>query len=164
MPVALCNTALFRLFFIENVINYRETDNSREESCMQRIIDFLNEAGCYFLATAAKDGVSIRPFGSNLLFEGRLYMCTGDFKEVYKQLQENPRIAIAALGEEGKWLRITGEVVFDTRPEPVEAMYALSPSLRELYDENERKLQVCYIENGRAQFYTADGEEEEFEF
>ena len=131
---------------------------------MQRIIDFLNDAGCYFLATAAGDDVSVRPFGSNLLFEGRLYMCTGDFKDVYKQLCANPKIAIAALGEEGKWLRITGNIVFDTRPEPVEAMYRLIPSLKELYDEKERKLQVCYIENGCAQFYSADGEEEEFEF
>lgn len=131
---------------------------------MQRIIDFLNDAGCYFLATLDGETPQIRPFGSNLLFEGRLYMCMGDFKDVYKQLQANTRIAIAALGADGNWIRISGEAVFDDRPEPVEAMYELLPSLHELYDEQERKLQVCYIKNGHAIFNTADGEQEEFDF
>ena len=149
---------------MKNVIKYMQHKTGSKGDIMQRIIDFLNDAGCYFLATAVGDGVSVRPFGSNLLFEGRLYMCMGDFKDVYKQLQANPKIAIAALGDEGKWLRITGDVVFDTRPEPVEAMYRLIPSLKELYDEEERKLQVCYIDNGYAQFYSADGEEEDFAF
>jgi uncharacterized pyridoxamine 5'-phosphate oxidase family protein len=131
---------------------------------MQRIIDFLNDAGCYFLATADGNVPFIRPFGSNLLFEGKLYMCMGDFKDVYRQLQANPNIAIAALGEEGRWLRISGEVVFDDRPEPVEAMYKLIPTLHQLYDEQGRDLKVCYITNGRAQFNTADGDVEEVEF
>ena len=131
---------------------------------MQRIIDFLNEAGCYFLATVDGDLPCIRPFGSNMLFEGRLYLCTGDFKDVFCQLTDNPKISIAAMGSNGNWLRITGEVVFDDRPEPVAAMYKLIPALHKLYDDQGRELKVCYIENGRAQFNLSDGAQEEIEF
>lgn len=131
---------------------------------MQRIIDFLNEAGCYFLATADGNLPCIRPFGSNLLFEGRLYMCMGDFKSVYRQLRANPKVAIAAIGSDGNWLRITGEVVFDDRPEPAAAMYTLIPALHKLYSDQGRELRMCYIKNGRAQFHLAEGVQEEIEF
>ena len=131
---------------------------------MQRIFDFLIEAGFYFLATVEGDSPRIRPFGSQLLFEGRLYVCMGDFKDVYRQLMENPRIAIGAIGAEGKWMRMTGELVFDERAEPQQAMYEAIPSLHEIYDEQGRDLKLAYINNGHVQFHETPGLIEEFDF
>jgi len=131
---------------------------------MQRILDFLQQAGFYFLATVEGDAPRIRPFGSSILYDGRLYICMGDFKKVYAQLMANPKVAIGAMGAEGKWMRLTGELVFDDSPEPKEAMYEALPSLHEIYDGQDYELKLAWVANGHAEFCGVPGETEEFDF
>jgi uncharacterized pyridoxamine 5'-phosphate oxidase family protein len=131
---------------------------------MQRILEFLEQAGYYFLATVEGDSPRIRPFGSYLIYDRHLYVCMGDFKDVYRQLMANPKIAIGAIGNDGEWMRITGELVFDDRTEPQQAMYEALPSLHELYDEKGRELKVAYIRSGHVQFYGNPGQSVEYDF
>ena len=58
---------------------------------MERICNFLKEAGVYYLATIDGDQPRVRPFGTALLYEGKLYIQTGKIKPVSKQLPENPK-------------------------------------------------------------------------
>ena len=44
---------------------------------METVCAFLKEAGVYYLATAEGDQPRVRPFGTALIFEGRLYIQTG---------------------------------------------------------------------------------------
>lgn len=53
---------------------------------MERVCQFLKEAGTYFLATVEGDQPRVRPFGTAHIFEGRLYIQTGKSKAVSRQL------------------------------------------------------------------------------
>ena len=70
---------------------------------MERICNFLKEAGVYYLATMDGDQPRVRPFGTALVFEGKLYIQTGKVKPVSKQLSVNPKAEICAF-KDGVWL------------------------------------------------------------
>lgn len=53
---------------------------------MDKICNFLKEAGIYYLATVEGDQPRVRPFGTAIVYEGKLYIQTGKVKPVSKQL------------------------------------------------------------------------------
>ena len=118
---------------------------------MQRVCDFLKEAGVYYLATVEGDQPRVRPFGTAHIFEGKLYIQTGKAKPCSRQLRENPKAEICAF-HGGKWLRLAGELVEDDRVEAKKSMLDAYPSLRGMYDENDGNTQVLYFKNATATF------------
>lgn len=118
---------------------------------MERIIEFLKNAETYYLATVDGDQPRVRPFGTSLVFEGKLYIQTGKVKHVSKQLMANPKAEICAF-KDGTWLRISGKLIEDDRIEPKKAMLDAYPSLRAMYDENDSNTQVFYFEDAEATF------------
>lgn len=100
---------------------------------MQEILEYLAAAGTYFLATADGDQPKVRPIGFCMPCEGRLYFCTNELKDMYKQLVANPRFEICATKPDGTWLRFSGEAVFDKRPELKEKAFAFMPPLKGMY-------------------------------
>ena len=79
---------------------------------MQEVYDFVKKCGTYYLATVDGDQPRVRPFGTIMLFEGKLYIQTGKVKDVSKQLHANPKAEICCFAE-GTWLRIAGELISD---------------------------------------------------
>lgn len=130
---------------------------------MEKICKFLKEAGVYYLATVEGDHPRVRPFGTALLYEGKLYIQTGKVKPVSKQLAANPKAEICAF-KDGVWLRIAGELVNDDRVEVKKAMLDEYSNLRGMYDEHDDNTQVLYFKNGMATFssFTAPAEVVEF--
>ena len=120
---------------------------------MERVCKFLKDAGVYYLATVDGNQPRVRPFGTALIFEGRLYIQTGRVKAVSRQLAANPKAEICAF-RDGKWIRITGELAEDDRFEAREAMLDAYPELRHMYDENDGNTQVLYFTSGTAVFYS----------
>lgn len=118
---------------------------------MERVCQFLKEAGTYYLATVEGDQPRVRPFGTAHIFEGRLYIQTGKVKPVSKQLMANPKAEICAF-HGGTWVRISGELVEDDRVEARKSMLDAYPSLRKMYDENDGNTQVFYFQNATAIF------------
>lgn len=118
---------------------------------MQRVCEFLKSAGTYFLATVENDQPRVRPFGTAHIFEGRLYIQTGKAKPVSKQIIANPKVEISAF-KDGKWLRISGELVEDDRVEAKKSMLDAYPNLRGMYDENDDNTQVFYFKSATAVF------------
>ena len=51
---------------------------------IERVCQFLDEAGTYYLATVEGDQPRVRPFGTILLCGGKLYIQTGKVKDVSK--------------------------------------------------------------------------------
>ena len=49
---------------------------------MQRVADFLKEAGAYYLATVDGDQPRVRPFGTAHIFEGKLYIHADGLEDV----------------------------------------------------------------------------------
>ena len=126
---------------------------------MERICNFLKEAGVYYLATMDGNQPRVRPFGTAHIFEGKLYIQTGKVKPVSKQLAANPKAEICAF-KDGVWLRLAGELVEDDRVEAKKSMLDEYSNLRAMYDENDGNTQVLYFKNGVATFssFTAPDE------
>ena len=118
---------------------------------MERVCQFLKEAGTYYLATMEADQPRVRPFGTAHVFEGKLYIQTGKVKPVSKQLMANPKAEICAF-HAGTWVRISGELMEDDRVEARKSMLDAYPSLRKMYDENDGNTQVFYFKNATATF------------
>ena len=118
---------------------------------MERVCEFLKEAGVYYLATVEGDQPRVRPFGTAHIFEGRLYIQTGKVKPVSRQLQANPKAELCAF-HNGQWLRLAGELVEDDRVEARKSMLDAYPNLRGMYDENDGNTQVLYFKDATATF------------
>lgn len=116
---------------------------------MQRVYDFLNKAGTYYLATAEGDQPRVRPFGTVNIFEGRLYIQTGKVKPTAKQIAANPKVEVCGMvGDE--WIRVTGTLVEDDRVEAKKSMLDAYPHLRNMYDENDDNTVVYYFKDAVA--------------
>lgn len=125
---------------------------------MQEVYQFLKEtAPTYFLATIDGDQPRVRPFGTIDLFEDKLYIQTGKSKDVYKQIEANPKVEICAAAGP-KWLRITTELVADDRVEAKKHMLDAYPNLRAMYDENDDNTIVLYMKNATAMFASLAGD------
>ena len=74
---------------------------------IERVCQFLNEAKTYYLATVEGDQPRVRPFGTAIIYNGKLYIQTGKVKAVSKQLAANPKAEICAF-HNGTWLRVAG--------------------------------------------------------
>jgi len=118
-------------------------------SNVETVCKFLDEAQTYYLATVEGDQPRVRPFGTALIFEDKLYIQTGKVKNVSKQIAANPKVEICAF-HEGKWLRVADELVNDDRREPKAAMLEKMPSLKAMYSADDDNTQVLYFKNATA--------------
>ena len=130
---------------------------------LTRIINFLDEAQTYYLATAEGDQPRVRPFGTALVFEDKLYIQTGKSKSVSKQLNANPKAEICAFLN-GTWLRISGELINDDRYEAKNAMLDKYPDLRSMYSAEDDNTQVLYFKNATAVFSSFTSAPETLQF
>ena len=114
---------------------------------MGKGIEFLKEAGVYFIATSDDGQPQLRPFGSNLEYNGRFYFSMGRKKEVFKQMIANPKVSIAALKQNRDWIRIIGEAVLDEGEEVRNYLYEQSPRIKEIYKDDPSELAMFYLDN-----------------
>ena len=117
----------------------------------EKVCAFLEEAQVYYLATAEGDQPRVRPFGTALVYEGKLYIQTGKAKPVSKQLTQNPRAEICAF-HQGQWVRVWGKLINDDRREVKVAMLDKYPNLKAMYDPDDGNTQVLYFEDAQATF------------
>ena len=118
---------------------------------IEKVYQFLNDAGTYYLATAEGDQPRVRPFGTVLLSGGKLYIQTGKVKDVSKQIAANPKVEVCAFMN-GKWLRIAGELVNDDDHEVKVAMLDKMPQLKGMYSADDDNMQMLYFKNAVATF------------
>ena len=130
---------------------------------IERVCSFLDEAQTYYLATVEGDQPRVRPFGTALLYEGRLYIQTGKVKEVSKQIAANPKVEICAY-KDGKWLRVSGELVNDDSRAAKAAMLDKMPSQKAMYSADDDNTQVLYFKNAKATFSSFTEAPETVEF
>ncbi len=130
---------------------------------IEKVCKFLEEAGVYYLATVEGDQPRVRPFGTELIYEGKLYIQTGKIKDVSKQLAANPKAEICAF-KNGKWLRIAGELINDDRRESKAAMLDKNPGLKAMYSADDDNTQVLYFRNAKATFSSFTEAPEVIEF
>ncbi len=118
---------------------------------IEKVCKFLDEAGTYYLATVEGDQPRVRPFGTALVYGGKLYIQTGKVKSVSKQLARNPKAEICAF-KDGKWLRLSGELINDDSRDAKQAMLDKMPELKAMYSADDDNTQVLYFKNATATF------------
>ena len=117
------------------------------------VYNFLKTNRVYYLATVEGDQPRVRPFGTVMLYEDRLYIQTGRKKNVSKQIKKNPKVELCAF--DGKtWLRLTGKLVDDNRMAPKAAMLDAYPGLKKMYKVDDDNTQVLYFKDAEAVFNT----------
>lgn len=116
---------------------------------MEEVFNFLKESEVYFIATIDGNQPRVRPFGTVAIFENHLYIQTGKSKEVFKQIEKNNNIEICAF-KDGRWIRVTGNLIADDRVEAKKYMLDQYPDLRGMYDENDPNTIVLYFESAKA--------------
>jgi uncharacterized pyridoxamine 5'-phosphate oxidase family protein len=124
---------------------------------MEEVYEFLKKCGSYYVATMDGDQPRVRPFGTALIFENKLYIQTGKVKNVSKQMKKNPKIEICAVSE-GKWVRVEAVAVEDDRNEARQKMLDAYPNLKGMYAADDGNCQVLYLKDATATFYSFGGE------
>ena len=130
---------------------------------VERVCDFLDTVKTYYLATVDGDQPRVRPFGTSLVYDGKLYIQTGKVKDVSRQLASNPKAEICAFNGE-KWLRVSGELINDDTRDVKVAMLEKNPGLKSMYSPDDDNTQVLYFKNATAVFSSFTSAPETFTF
>lgn len=117
---------------------------------MKKTLEFLQESGTFYLATAEGDQPRVRPFGAVFEYEGKLYIATNNTKKCFKQMLENPKVEMCSMNKKGQWIRVTGEVANDDRREVKEFALQAVPSLKSMYSVDDGIFAVLYFTKGTA--------------
>lgn len=81
---------------------------------MNEVVEFLTKNPVQYLATVGLDSKpKNRPFMFCFEKEGKLWFCTNNKKDVYKQLLKNPYVELTVSSPEYAWIRLNGKVVFE---------------------------------------------------
>ena len=121
----------------------------------EAISTLLKRAGSFILATTDGDQPRTRVLGFHALLDDKVYFAVGDFKDVYKQLQANPKCEILAdLGKE--FMRWSGTASFIEDDRLMKIAEELMPQVVEAYAKNNLKLKFFTLENGSAELVSID--------
>ncbi len=140
-----------------------ELEKRENAEGIEKVFYFLNDAQTYYLATVDGEKPRVRPFGTILLFDGKLYIQTGKSKDVSKQIGINPNVEICACLN-GAWLRISAELVDDDNHDAKVAMLTKYPSLKAMYSPDDDNTQVFYLKDATATFSSFTSEPEVVQF
>ena len=130
---------------------------------MEEVQKFLNDCGVYYIATMDGDQPRVRPFGIAEIFEGRLYIQTGKKKDVFKQIEANPKVELCGMNGD-KWIRVSGKLILDDRVEVKKDILDKNPQLRSMYDEHDDNTAALYFESAKAVIYSFTAEPVVIEF
>ena len=127
----------------------------------ERIVRNLRQAKTFFFATVDGDQPRVRPYNAVVEFEDKVYFYTNNHKSAFKQMMVTPKIELCALISEERWIRVSGKIVFDYRPEAKKAMLDANPELRSMYSEDDKIFYVFYLSNMSATIHSTQTEPEE---
>ena len=81
---------------------------------MKKVVEFLTANPVQYLATVGRDGkAKCRPFMFCFEQDGKLWFCTNNQKDVYKDMQANPYVEISVSSPSYAWIRLHGKAVFE---------------------------------------------------
>ena len=81
---------------------------------MKKVAQFLQENPVQYLATVGRDGkAKCRPFMFCFEQDGKLWFCTNNQKDVYKDMQANPYVEVSVSSPSYAWIRLHGKAVFE---------------------------------------------------
>lgn len=116
---------------------------------MNEVVKFLNENPVQYLATVGCDRkAKCRPFMFAGEMDGKLWFCTNNQKDVYKDMQENPDVEVSVSSPEYAWIRLNGRVVFEDNM-AVKEMCIANPIVKGQYQTADNPIfEVFYLAAG----------------
>lgn len=104
---------------------------------MNEIVTFLEKSKLQYLATLGLDGKpKVRPFQFMFVHEGKIWYCTSNTKDVFKELEKQPFVEFCASDATGmKWMRMSGKVIFEDNIAVKEKVLAHSSLVKKIYGE-----------------------------
>ena len=130
---------------------------------IQKVDELLTKAEVFYLATVDGDRPKVRPLGFHLLYEDKIYFGVGNHKDVYKQLEANQNVEIAAWDGE-HFLRYYGDADLSGNDAVVEKAFELMPEIAEAYKANNWEMGVFFLNDATAEFRNMFAIEESYEF
>lgn len=118
---------------------------------MKEVVEFLQANPIQYLATVGRDGkAKCRPFMFCFEKDNRLWFCTNNTKDVYKEIQANPEIEFCVSSPEYAWIRLNGKVIFENNMEVKEGCM-LNPIVKGQYESATNPIfEVFYLEDAKA--------------
>ena len=120
----------------------------------ERIVRILRQAKTFFFATVDGDQPRVRPYNAVVEFDDKVYFYTNNHKSAFKQMMDSPKIELCALISEERWIRVSGKIVFDYRPEVKKAMLDANQELKKMYSEDDKIFEVFYLSNMSAAIHS----------
>lgn len=118
---------------------------------INKVFEFLQNAGTFYLATVEGDQPRVRPYGAMMIFEDRIYIMAFGQTNATHQLAANPKAEICAF--KGQTLRIECKLVEDNRPETQKALIEKMPVLKPALGENGENGVMYYLADAKATFF-----------
>lgn len=126
---------------------------------MQEVVKFLQENITGFLATVENGKPKVRPFQFMLEDGGKLFFCTSNTKDVFKQLKANPFVEFSSSSPKFAWIRLSGKVEFSKDLEIKEKVLENSDLVKSIYKTADNPIfEIFYIEHGTAIFADFSGQ------
>ena len=128
----------------------------------EKVNAFLDKAKVFYFLTTDGDQPKGRPFGFHLLIDDKLYFGCGTFKNVYRQLTQNPKVEILAV-DGGEFLRYDGIVKIVHDESVMQKTREAMPDIMALYDKNGWEMGLFFLEKGHAEIRGLFEVKEEFD-
>lgn len=106
------------------------------------------------MATNEGNLPKVRPFGAVAEINGKVYLSTANNKDCFKQIIANPKVQIAAMLDDWKWLRISGTLKSDPAQSSREEMLKQFPL--DIYKADDGIFEVLYFTEGTVEIYDED--------
>ncbi len=113
-----------------------------------KITTYLEKSGLQYLATLGLDGKpKVRPFQFMFEQDNKLWFCSSNQKEVYRELQKQPYVELCASGKNSSWLRLEAKVVFSDDLSIKEKVLKISPLVKGIYKTADNPaFEVMYLD------------------
>lgn len=118
---------------------------------MNEVVKFLNENPVQYLATVGRDGkAKCRPFMFAGEQDGKLWFCTNNQKDVFKDMQANPEVEVSVSSPTYVWIRLNGKAVFENNM-AVKEMCIQNPIVKGQYQTADNPIfEVFYLADAHA--------------
>ncbi len=131
-------------------------------SNVAKVVEFLDKAKVFYFLTTDGDQPKGRPFGFKIVYEDKLYFGCGTFKNVFRQLTQNPKVEVLAMAG-NEFMRYDGEAKVVKDDGLLAKVREMSPQLMAMYDKNGWEMGLFYLENGHAEIRGMMELKEEFD-
>ena len=116
----------------------------------EKVNEFLDKAQVFYFLTTEGDQPKGRPFGFHMLVDGVLYFGCGTFKNVFRQLTENPHVEVLAVNG-GEFLRYDGKAKVVKSEALLQRVREIMPQIMALYDKNGWEMGLFCLTQGHAE-------------